>query len=210
MAGTTTIYASIGNSDDKLAQARWSEFHGKFTAAVRGLALQVYGDWVSSSTDPWQNACIAFEIGNETSERLQRDLAELAAEYDQDSIAWAEADTKFITPTASAGSFEIAPNTLADDVLNWVRENCGIDNHARGEALIISHDADGAIRIVKAPDDVAFDITLLRNNKLAGITFNDGVLTIEAENETLRYRPLCATDRGFVIVFRREQEDDRG
>lgn len=205
MADTKTVYASIGNSDDKLTQARWAEFHGKFSAAVRSLALQVYGDWVSPGTDPWQNACIAFEIGYETSARLQRDLAELAAEYGQDSIAWAEADTQFIRPAAAVAAAEFTPNTLADDVLDWVREHPHDGDHTPGEPLTIHQDPDGTIRIVDPPDSIAVDVALLRHHGLTGVTFTNGVLGIETETGVLPYRALHATDFGFTVVFRRER-----
>ncbi len=204
MAGTRTVYVSIGNPDDKLTQARWSEFHDKVGAAVRGLALQVYGDWVSASNSPWQNACIGFEIGWETSERLQRDLADLAAEYGQDSIAWAEADTKFIGPAVLGSTAELTPSTLADDVLDTVRERPFGDGPFSGPPLTIQHDHDGTVRIIDPADDIAIDIALLRHHGLTGVAFADGVLTIDTESGPARYLPLHATDHGFTIVFRRE------
>lgn len=204
MADTSTVYVSINNSDDKLTQARWAELHDKVGAAVRGLALQIYGDWVSISTDPWQNACIAFEIGRETSDRLQRDLAELAAEYDQDSIAWAEADTKFIGPATATPAADLTPNTLADDILDWAREHPGDGDRPPGEPLTIEQDPDGTVRIVDPPETAAIDIALFRHRGLTGVTFTDGILNIETGGETLPYRLLYATDMGFTIVFRRE------
>lgn len=204
MAGTRTVYVSIGNSDDKLAQARWAEFHDKVTTAVRGLALRIYGDWASGSTDAWQNACIAFEIGHETSERLQLDLAELAAEYGQDSIAWAEAETRFITPATLAPATDVAPNTLADDVLDWAREHPWDGEQVPGDALTIQQDPDGTVRIVDAPEYVAIDIAVLRHHGLRGVTFADGVLAIEADSGAVQYRLQYATDYGFTIVFHRE------
>jgi len=204
MADTHTVYVSIGNSDDKLTQVRWAEFHGKFSTAVRGLALQVYGDWTSPSTDPWQNACIGFEIGYETTERLRRDLAELAAEYGQDSIAWAEADTRFITPTVPTPAAGFVPNTLADDILNWIREHPFDGDHVPAPPLTIEQDLDGTVRIIDPPDDLAIDIALLRHHGLAGVTFADGVLVIETEAGPTRYEALDVTDHGFTIVFRRE------
>lgn len=204
MASARTVYASIGNFDDKLSQARWAEFHDKFTAAVRSLALQVYGDWSSPSTDPWQNACIGFEIGNETSERLKRDLAELAAEYEQDSIVWAEAETQLIGPATQAAEADLVPNTLADDILDWAREHDLYEDRATGDAVAIRQDAAGTVRIVEAPDVAAIDVALLRHQGLRGVTFAGGVLTVEAEPETVQYALLHATDHGFTIVFRRE------
>lgn len=204
MADTRTVYASIGNSDDKLGQARWSEFHSKFTAAVRSHALQIYGDWTSPSADPWQNACIAFEIGQETSERLRRDLAALAAEYGQDSIAWAEAETQFITPTAPTPAAEFVPNTLVDDILGWIREHPFDGDHAPGVPLTIEQHLDGTVRIIDPPDDLAIDIALLRHHGLAGVSFADGILAIETEGGSMRYEALDVTDHGFTVVFRRE------
>jgi len=96
MAETLTVYASIGNSDDKLSQADWHHFHAVFNAAVRHHATRIYGDWVSPSADRWQNARLAFEITADSATALRTELAALAAEFHQDSIAWAVADTDFI------------------------------------------------------------------------------------------------------------------
>ena len=101
---TITVYVSIGNSDDKLTQARWSEFHGKVNEAVRDRARSVFGDWASIPTDPWQNSCIAFGIDYDDVPFLKSELRELAATVGQDSIAWAEARlTEFV------GSAETLP-----------------------------------------------------------------------------------------------------
>lgn len=203
MAGTRTVYVSIGNSDDKLSQAHWSELHNKLIATIRGHTLQVYGDWTSTSTDPWQNACVAFEIGNETSERLQLDLAELSAEYGQDPIAWAEADTRFITPAPTTRTAEAAPGSLADDILDWAREHSQEGSHA-GVPLTIEQDPDGTVRIVDPADEVAIDVALLRHPGLSGVAFADGILTVAAEHETIRYRLQHVADHGFTLAFQRE------
>lgn len=98
MAESLTVYASIGNSDDKLTQAQWAEFHEIFAALIRKAADRVYGDWHSLPNSPWQNACLAFEIGAQSAARLKAALADLAAEYRQDCVAWAVAATEFVGP----------------------------------------------------------------------------------------------------------------
>ncbi len=98
MSESLTVYASIGNSDDKLTQQRWAEFHEIFAALIRKAADRVYGDWHSLPNSPWQNACIAFEITAENAGRLQAAFVDLAAEFQQESIAWAVADTAFVGP----------------------------------------------------------------------------------------------------------------
>jgi hypothetical protein len=99
---TKTIYLSIGNSDDKLTQREWSMYRQDIDNLVRRWAGTIHGAWVSPSAEPWQNACWCFEWDPQKT-GLKLTLAKYAAEYGQDSIAWAEAPvTEFITPTAVA------------------------------------------------------------------------------------------------------------
>jgi hypothetical protein len=100
---TTTIYISIGNSDDKLSQADWSSYvldvDRAFDASVRYNGARVHGRWYSHPVEPWQNACWCAEWDAELAhvvDALKRKLAALGREYRQDSIAWAEATTEFI------------------------------------------------------------------------------------------------------------------
>jgi hypothetical protein len=93
----TTVYACIGNSDDKLTQARWHEFWIQFRATVITNAQRIYGEWTSIAVSPYQNACICFETLEGGDEVMKHAFARLAREYSQDSIAWAEAPvTEFL------------------------------------------------------------------------------------------------------------------
>lgn len=98
MTDPITVYVSIGNSDDKLTQARWPVFWEQATGEVRGRAAEVYGDWLSLPSARYQNACIAFAVSRADAAPLKKELRDLAALYGQDSIAWAEAGTEFIRP----------------------------------------------------------------------------------------------------------------
>lgn len=94
----TTVYISIGNSDDKLTQNEWSHFYASVEQIVRDHVECVYGRWLSEPSDPWQNACWCVEVepdvaANEMRDRLRREVVA----WRQDSIAWAEApETEFI------------------------------------------------------------------------------------------------------------------
>jgi hypothetical protein len=94
------IYISIGNSDDKLGQQEWSEFHGNVDMLLRRYAETVHGAWVSESSSPWQNACWCIEVNDKaTSIPLKSTLRRYAAAFQQESIAWAEAqDIQFLVP----------------------------------------------------------------------------------------------------------------
>lgn len=100
----TTVYISIGNSDDKLSQADWSSYaldvDRAFEASVRYEGARVHGRWYSLPTAAWQNACWCAEWHEDLAyvvDALRRKLASIARDYRQDSIAWAEAPvTEFI------------------------------------------------------------------------------------------------------------------
>ncbi|MEV4846118.1 hypothetical protein AB0K20_23235 [Micromonospora matsumotoense] len=99
------VYISIGNSDDKLSQADWHRYYTEVAQAVQRAASatlgQLHGQWVSEPASAWQNACWALQLPVDVAsiEHLKMRLAELAADFRQDSIAWAVAtDTEFIGP----------------------------------------------------------------------------------------------------------------
>lgn len=92
------VYISIGNSDDKLTQAEWSNFCIRTAAEVTSYG-QVHGAWFSLPHTRYQNACwcVEFKTGMDAAE-ARSVLRELCADYRQDSIAWANAHTEFIRP----------------------------------------------------------------------------------------------------------------
>lgn len=93
-----TAYISIGNSDDKLTQTAWHEYYVATTHAIEWAARQMHGRWLSDSSSPFQNACWCVELHPDWVEPLKSRLVGVAAEYRQDSIAWAVAETEFLAP----------------------------------------------------------------------------------------------------------------
>jgi hypothetical protein len=91
-----TVYASIGNSDDKLSQERWGQFVRSFLSVIRASASQIHSEGHSSPTSAYQNLCVGFEIDEREAEDLRPFLADMAKRFGQDSIAWAVATTEFI------------------------------------------------------------------------------------------------------------------
>lgn len=101
----TTVYVSIGNSDDKLTQARWSIFVADVRRVIQRHAAQLHGAWFSEPDAPWQNACWCFDAPADAVdvEHMKYLLGDLAEAYEQDSIAWAECPvTEFIPTTGRA------------------------------------------------------------------------------------------------------------
>ena len=95
--GKLDVIVSIGNSDDKLSQERWSEFWGAVMDTIYLASnKQVHGVWMSASASPFQNAAWAFELEPFQRAGLRRQLATIAAQYEQESVAWLEGTTQFI------------------------------------------------------------------------------------------------------------------
>jgi hypothetical protein len=84
--GTITVYASIGNSDDKLSQQEWSDYLRAFRVCMNHHADQVYGDWVSEPSARYQNACMS--ITTDTPDDLRYALTAFRKRWSQDSIAF--------------------------------------------------------------------------------------------------------------------------
>jgi len=93
-----TVYVSIGNSDDKLPQARWHEYWIALRELVVRYAVEVHGEWLSIPVSPYQNACLCFDVLPDDVTPVKRELAGLAGRFGQHSIAWAEAQTEFLIP----------------------------------------------------------------------------------------------------------------
>lgn len=92
-----TVHISIGNSDDKLTQLRWSQYVDEVDRLVDSVASVVHGRWMSLPNTRYQNACWAFEVMEEIDvENVKKILAGIAFAYDQDSIAWNESETEMI------------------------------------------------------------------------------------------------------------------
>ena len=92
---TRTI--QIGNSDDKLTQMQWAKFYAAVDMFVNARSEQVHFSGLSRGDAPWQNAAWVFTIHENTTKYLQGDLSRACAEFRQDSIAWLEGETEFIT-----------------------------------------------------------------------------------------------------------------
>lgn len=98
-----TVYATIGNSDDKLGQAQWAQFAAEFVETIRIQADEIHGVWWSAPDTPWQNCCVGFSIEDETVPNidgpaedrgksrmrlLQESLTKLREFYGQEAVAW--------------------------------------------------------------------------------------------------------------------------
>ena len=87
------VYVSIANSHDELSQQEWALFFSQ-TAVLLQRHAKVHGQWASEPASAWQNACWCIEVANsDKAEFIQAELAGLADQFRQDSIAWAEVKT---------------------------------------------------------------------------------------------------------------------
>lgn len=85
------VYVTIGNSDNRLTQHRWSRFISGTRAVIEAHVARIHGIWFSDPSGPYQNACFGFEVPEDVAESLRAALNSLRIFYDQESIAWATA-----------------------------------------------------------------------------------------------------------------------
>lgn len=102
----TTLYISIGNSDNKLTQEEWADYCSELKWVAEGAISveKIYGIWYSASDSKHQNMCVALECSNDIV--LKKILSKLCKTFRQDSIAVAYATTAFVTPTSEEDSNE--------------------------------------------------------------------------------------------------------
>lgn len=92
---------TIGNSDDKLKQRKWSEFVSDMQDLLTKWKFPIYFHGCSVGSAPWQNACWvidARDLFGETSAILilRQELSRMAHKYKQDSIALTLGDTELV------------------------------------------------------------------------------------------------------------------
>lgn len=97
---------AIGNSDDKLSQARWADFaEDLLDVADRAEGAQIHFLGCSPATAPWQNMLCALDLGDGPEAealrgQIRSELADLCGRYGQDSIAWWQSDRAEMIPPA--------------------------------------------------------------------------------------------------------------
>ena len=93
-----TVTIQIGNSDDKLTQLQWSNFVDAVDSAIAAFKGQPHFSGGSDNAKPWQNYCWVFLLEDDPliTESFQRQLADVRAKYQQDSVAWTEGKTLFV------------------------------------------------------------------------------------------------------------------
>lgn len=104
------MHIGIGNSDNRLSQAEWSEFCHATLALLTVFAKRHHNDgarlvgaWYSEPSTPWQSAQFAVTLPRrgrvDSAATLRHALCVLAGSYRQDSIAFAFAPiTEFLGP----------------------------------------------------------------------------------------------------------------
>lgn len=108
---STTLYISIGNSDDHLTQAEWAEYCAAVDSTLVHAATQVHGRWHSLPSDAVQNACWCIEVDLDANllpndygqpftarDFLVNKLHKIGGYFRQEAIVWATADVSHIRP----------------------------------------------------------------------------------------------------------------
>lgn len=91
-----TLTIQIGNSDDKLTQARWAEFVRRVDSVVQAVAV-VHFSGSSAGWKPWQNHCWVCVVGGPVdAAMLRHEVIARRREFGQESVAWTEGGDEFV------------------------------------------------------------------------------------------------------------------
>lgn len=98
-----TMTVQIGNSDNKLTQEMWANYHADVNDLLNPEvyakdALTVHFHGASSSYEKWQNICwvITLEELSDLDDFILRNLTVIRKAYNQDSIAIHRGVVEFI------------------------------------------------------------------------------------------------------------------
>jgi hypothetical protein len=99
----STAVICIGNSDDKLTQAEWSEYVKDVDTFVDKWRFNVYFRGFPASSERWQNACWVLDARDLFGEPagmaldiLRDELGRISKKYKQDSIALILGDSEMV------------------------------------------------------------------------------------------------------------------
>lgn len=91
-----TITIQIGNSDDKLTQREWAKYVSTVHDLITESCLTVHFFGGSENYAEWINVCWVLAGSKSRIEYLRLNLPGIKKNFQQDSIAWTEGETKFI------------------------------------------------------------------------------------------------------------------
>lgn len=86
-----TAYVAIGNHGDSLSQPRWIAYRDDVVKMIELAGGVVMADWYSAPLAAWQGACFCIEVKVGVVDRLMQELANIAQDFGQPAITWAEA-----------------------------------------------------------------------------------------------------------------------
>lgn len=90
------IYLAIGNSDDKLSQARWAQYMRDIHLLISLNSTHIFGEWFSAPQSEYQNACYSFSLPKKDVDEFKKQVTQTRKYFSQDSVAWTEKGPEFL------------------------------------------------------------------------------------------------------------------
>lgn len=91
-----TVTIQIGNSDDRLSQAEWSEFVHQVSEAVARHAARIHFAGFSPAAAKWQNAAFVIECDDSAALAIKSAVVGIRMLFKQFGVAWTEGSTLFV------------------------------------------------------------------------------------------------------------------
>jgi len=91
-----TVIIQIGNTDDKLPQAGWSNYVDAVRFEIGFFQVEIHFIGFSPADAHWQNACFVVNSSDEQLDLLKKGVTRIRKAFKQDSVAWTEGKTEFV------------------------------------------------------------------------------------------------------------------
>lgn len=92
-----TITVQIGNSDNKLTQEEWVYYIEQVDREMHLHAWEIHFFGFSNPQSKYQNACWVMNVHEDVLFSLKQELRSIGHTFRQDSIAWTEGVTEFLS-----------------------------------------------------------------------------------------------------------------
>jgi hypothetical protein len=90
------ITIQIGNSDNKLSQAKWAHYVQAIKLIVANFAYDTYFLGGSSTWEQWQNMCWVIAPLNDDLQEFKEALVNVRQNFNQESMAFTVGETIFL------------------------------------------------------------------------------------------------------------------
>ncbi len=91
-----TLTIQIGNTDDKLSQARWAKYVAAMRQVIETHSREIHFFGASAGCEPWQNAAWVLVCSESKMAKLTSAMTKIRKKFGQKAVAVTVGETEFV------------------------------------------------------------------------------------------------------------------